>query len=211
MDPSWNLLLPEFEKPYMVDLLQFLSQETYFPPKEKIYEALHLTPFDKVKVVLIGQDPYHGKNQAEGLAFSVPEGIPLPPSHKNNFKELELDLKPPNPSHGSLRSWAKQGVMLLNSTLTVREGSPKSHFKKGWETFTDKIVEILYEKTDPIVFLLWGNSASQKIPQNKPSPHLILKAPHPSPLSAYLGFFGCRHFSLANEFLKKHNKTEIQW
>lgn len=220
MEASWHLLLhPEFEKPYMKNLKAFLSQEmasnTVYPPRELIFNALCHTPYDKVKVVIIGQDPYHGPSQAEGLCFSVPKNVPIPPSLQNIFKELHSDLGIPKPPHGSLVSWAKQGVLLLNATLTVRANVAKSHFGKGWETFTDKIVQILSEKVEPIVFLLWGRSAIDKYKHicdsNRNSNHLVLTAAHPSPLSAYAGFFGCRHFSRANQFLKEHNRTEIDW
>jgi len=215
MKSPWeNLLIDEFKKPYMKDLKDFLDTEriskTIYPPKESIFEAFNQTPFDQVKVVIIGQDPYHGPGQAHGLSFSVPEGIEPPPSLKNIFKELKTDLEITSPSHGCLVSWAKQGVLLLNSTLTVRANEAGSHQFKGWEQFTDKVVSLLTEKTDPIVFLLWGKSAFEKLPNNK-TPHLVLTAPHPSPLSAYRGFFGCRHFSKANTFLKKQGKTEINW
>ncbi len=221
MEASWNKLLhPEFEKPYMLALKQFLEKEMasgtpIYPPVSKIFNALCQTPFDQVKVVIIGQDPYHGAGQAEGLCFSVPKNISPPPSLQNIFKELQSDLKMDKPSHGSLISWARQGVLLLNATLTVRESQPKSHFGRGWEIFTDKIVSLLCERPDPIVFLLWGKSAIDKFQhiqnKNASSPHLILTAPHPSPLSAYSGFFGCRHFSKTNQFLKSLGKQEIDW
>lgn len=219
MDPSWReRLKDEFEKPYMKSLKQFLQQEiaskaVVYPPMKQVFNALSLTPFDQVKVVIVGQDPYHGPGQAEGLSFSVPRGIKPPPSLQNIFKEIHSEFKFPKPSHGSLVSWAKQGVLLLNTTLTVRENQPKSHFGQGWEPFTDKIIQLLADKTDPIVFLLWGKSAIDKFQhiQNKPSPHLILTAPHPSPFSAHTGFFGCAHFSKTNEFLKMHHKKEIDW
>ncbi len=220
MELSWKALLSlEFEKPYMQELKNFLEKEMgsatpIYPPAPLIFNALAQTPFDAVKVVIIGQDPYHGKDQAEGLSFSVPKGIVPPPSLQNIFKELEKDVGMPRPSHGNLLSWAKQGVLLLNATLTVREGQPKSHFGRGWERFTDKIVESLCQKRDPIVFLLWGKSALDKfqhIENRGPSPHLVLTAPHPSPLSAYAGFFGCCHFSKTNQFLLSVGKTEIDW
>ncbi len=210
MHPSWKRLLqPEFKKPYMQDLREFLAQEfssqsPIYPPKELIFNALNLTPVEEVRAVIIGQDPYHGKGQAEGLCFSVPSCIPPPPSLKNIFKELDLPLK-----DGSLIHWARQGVLLLNATLTVREGQPKSHFGRGWEIFTDKIVEFLLKADHPIVFLLWGKSAMEKCKFSISPQHLILKAPHPSPLSAYSGFFGCGHFAKANAFLKKHYGREI--
>lgn len=219
MDPSWKeQLKDEFEKPYMLELKQFLQQElasktVIYPPMKQVFHAFNCTPFDKVKVVIVGQDPYHGPGQAEGLCFSVPKGVPVPPSLQNIFKELHSEFKIPKPNHGSLVSWAEQGVLLLNATLTVRENQPKSHYGKGWETFTDRVIEILAEKTDPIVFLLWGRSAIEKFEHfhKKPIPHLVLTAPHPSPLSAYSGFFGCAHFSKTNAFLKEHHKKEIHW
>lgn len=219
MDLSWKeRLKDEFEKPYMQTLKQFLQKELetktiVYPPMKQVFNAFHLTPFDTVKVVIVGQDPYHGEGQAEGLSFSVPKGIPMPPSLQNIFKELHSEFGTPKPSHGSLVSWAEQGVLLLNATLTVRANQPKSHYGQGWELFTDKIIQLLADKTDPIVFLLWGRSAIEKFEhfKNKPLPHLILTAPHPSPLSAYSGFFGCAHFSKTNAFLKKHGKSEINW
>lgn len=209
IDASWEKQLrPEFEKPYMQALKQFLTQEkgTVYPPKNLIFNALRLTPLDQVKIVIIGQDPYHGPGQAEGLCFSVPNHIPPPPSLQNIFKELRSPL-----TNGSLVHWAKQGVLLLNATLTVREGQPKSHFGQGWETFTDKIVEILSLLERPIVFLLWGRSAIDKCKHLQSSKHLVLTAPHPSPLSAYSGFFGCDHFRKANAFLKMHDKAEVHF
>lgn len=217
MDHSWKTRLsPEFNKPYMKTLKQFLNKEMsenvpIYPPKYLIFNALRLTPFNRVKVVIIGQDPYHGPDQAQGLCFSVPKNIRPPPSLQNIFKELESDLGLPKPKNGSLVSWARQGVLLLNTTLTVRKGEPKSHFGKGWETFTDQIVSLLYFQNTPIVFLLWGKSAIDKFQHQEKPQHLVLKAPHPSPLSAYTGFFGCHHFSKTNEFLKMHNEAEINW
>ncbi len=211
---SWKeLLLSEFDKPYMRELIEFLRMETaqIYPPKELIFNALEMTPPELVKVVIIGQDPYHGPGQAEGLCFSVPENIPTPPSLKNIFKELQSEFKGPKPTHGSLKHLAKQGVLLLNATLTVRKGKPKSHFGRGWELFTDKIVELLCATENPMVFLLWGKSAIDKVKNINCPKKLVLKAPHPSPLSAYTGFFGCAHFSKANAFLKAHNVEEINW
>jgi uracil-DNA glycosylase len=212
MHPSWeNLLRPEFEKPYMQKLKQFLIEELrskipIYPPKNLVFNALRLTPFDQVKVVIIGQDPYHGPGQAEGLCFSVPNEVRPPPSLQNIFKELKI-----SPKSGSLTHWAEQGILLLNATLTVREGEPKSHFGQGWELFTDKIVELLAQENRPIVFLLWGRSAIEKCKRVTAPQHLVLTAPHPSPLSAYSGFFGCGHFVKANAFLKKHYNMEIQF
>lgn len=221
MDASWlELLQGEFEKPYMKNLEAFLAKEiasgaTIFPPFEFIFNAFCQTPFDQVKVVIMGQDPYHGEGQAHGLSFSVPKGVPAPPSLQNIFKELKDDLGIPIPKHGCLLDWAKQGVLLLNATLTVRANEPRSHYGKGWEIFTDQVIKLICERTDPIVFLLWGKSAYEKFKHIQPSKnnsrHLVLTAAHPSPLSAHSGFFGCRHFSKTNEFLKKNGKAEIMW
>ena len=217
MDASWRqLLLPEFEKPYMLDLKKFLdceiaSGKTVYPPIDLIFNALFLTPFDEVKVVILGQDPYHGPGQAEGLCFSVPKTSKKPPSLQNIFKELHTEFQIPTPASGSLRYLAKQGVLLLNTTLTVREGLPKSHFNRGWEMFTKKIIQLLCHKNSPLVFLLWGKSAIEQFQFVKTPGKLVLTAPHPSPLSAYTGFFGCNHFSNANAFLKVHNIKEINW
>lgn len=221
MDSSWlKRLKPEFEKPYMRKLEAFLAKEivdgqTLFPPFEQTFNALSCTPFDQVKVVIMGQDPYHGAGQAHGLSFSVPPGIPVPPSLQNIYKELSTDVGFVSPSHGSLLDWAGQGVLLLNATLTVREGQPRSHYGRGWEEFTDRIVQLLAERQDPLVFILWGKSAFEKwrhvASEEKTSHHLVLASPHPSPLSAYGGFFGCRHFSKTNQFLKQTGKQPIDW
>lgn len=218
MESSWlNLLQGEFEKPYMKALEAFLAQEIaqkneIYPPFDLIFNAFCHTPFDQVNVVIMGQDPYHGPGQAHGLSFSVPKGIPPPPSLQNIFKELKSDLQIPIPSHGCLTSWADQGVLLLNATLTVRANEAKSHHGKGWEVFTDRVVELLCKRKDPIVFLLWGKSAYDKYQHIcHATHHLVLTAAHPSPLSAHAGFFGCRHFSKANEFLKSLGKKPIQW
>lgn len=219
MEASWlDKLQREFEKPYMKKLEAFLVEEIQsgaqiYPPFELIFNALCLTPFDAVKVVIIGQDPYHGPGQAHGLSFSVPRGVSPPPSLQNIFKELKEDLKIEPPSHGCLEDWAGQGVLLLNATLTVRAAEAKTHFGKGWEEFTDRVVALLCERKDPLVFLLWGKSAAEKCEHicTNAKHHLMLTAPHPSPLSAHAGFFGCHHFSKANEFLKKVGKTPIDW
>ncbi|OGN59440.1 MAG: uracil-DNA glycosylase [Chlamydiae bacterium RIFCSPHIGHO2_12_FULL_27_8] len=219
MDKEWVLVLKEeLNKPYMKELGKFLraeySKKNIYPPKNEIFKSFFKTPLSKVKAVIIGQDPYHGKNQANGLAFSVSDDVLIPPSLKNIFKELKDDLFIEIPKKGNLEKWAEEGVLLLNSTLTVREKEPKSHYNMGWEIFTDKIVEILANKEDPIVFLLWGKSAKDKINNVKnlisQKKHLILTAAHPSFYSAH-NFFGCRHFSKTNEFLKIHNKKEINW
>lgn len=220
MQASWlSKLNSEFEKPYMKQLEQFLAKEyaqgiVIYPPFEQIFHSFCLTSFEDVNVVIMGQDPYHGPGQAHGLCFSVPKGIPVPPSLVNIFKELQDDFKIPISKHGCLTSWAKQGVLLLNATLTVRADTPKSHHGRGWETFTDRVVQLLCERKDPIVFVLWGKSALDKcthIMGTGKTHHLVLTAPHPSPLSAYAGFFGCRHFSKINAFLKSVGKTSIDW
>ncbi|MBX7067026.1 MAG: uracil-DNA glycosylase [Parachlamydiales bacterium] len=219
MEASWLAKLQdEFDKPYIKQLEAFLASEirsgaVIYPPFELIFNAFCQTPYDQVKVVIMGQDPYHGEGQAHGLSFSVPKGVAQPPSLQNIFKELKEDLGLEPPNHGCLIDWAKQGVMLLNATLTVRDGEPKSHFGRGWEIFTDRVIQLLCARKDPIVFILWGKSAAEKfdhICSNAPH-HLVLKASHPSPFSAYTGFFGCRHFSKTNEFLIKAGKTPINW
>lgn len=217
LSPSWiNQIGGEFEKSYMKDLRAFLLSEKQmhkktFPKGENIFEALNLTSFEDVKVVILGQDPYHNDGQAHGLSFSVPKGIAAPPSLLNIYKELERDLGFKKPSHGFLESWANQGVLLLNSVLTVRAHEAASHAGKGWENFTDEIIAKLAERNEPIVFMLWGSYAQKKGAFINSNKHLILKAPHPSPLSAHRGFIGCGHFSKANEFLKKNGRKEINW
>lgn len=218
MEEGWlKELKEEFDKPYMYALSSFLKERlklgaTIYPPIDQIFNAFCLTPFEKVSVVIVGQDPYHGHRQAHGLSFSVPEGVALPPSLQNIFKELKEDLNIPAPKNGSLLPWAKQGVLLLNATLTVEEGVPKSHYGKGWELFTDAALKKLYEREDPLVFMLWGKSAKEKLGNvmTQKKSHLILTAAHPSPYSA-TSFFGCRHFSKANDFLIKNNKNAIDW
>jgi uracil-DNA glycosylase len=221
LEPSWKKALASHVKqPYIAPLCAFVEQERttsklpVYPPKELVLNALWQTPYDKVKVVIVGQDPYHGPGQAHGLSFSVPKGVPSPPSLQNIFKEIVADVGGEMPSHGCLMDWATQGVLLLNATLTVRQGEPMSHHGKGWEKFTDAIIATICERRDPVVFVLWGKSAQEKcknIELNSNHPHLILKAPHPSPFSAHQGFFGCRHFSKINEFLRKLGKSEIKW
>lgn len=213
---DWDQFLKEeFEKEYYLTLRQTLVEEyrshTVYPAKENIFNALKFTPYSKVKVLLLGQDPYHGEGQAHGLAFSVQKGVPKPPSLVNIFKELESDLKITPPSHGCLTDWTTQGVMLLNTVLTVREGEPNSHKKLGWTTFTDKIIEILNKREDPVIFLLWGRNATEKLPLITESRHYVLSCVHPSPLSASRGFFGCKHFSKVNEILKRMGKEPISW
>lgn len=221
METSWlDRLAPEFEKPSMRQLEAFLKKEiasgcTIYPSFELIFNAFCQTPFNEVRVVIMGQDPYHGPGQAHGLSFSVPKGIPQPPSLQNIFKELKKDLNIPPPPHGCLMDWAERGILLLNATLTVREGEPRSHYGRGWERFTDRVIELLCSRKDPLVFLLWGKSALEKFQQIQASrektPHLILTAAHPSPLSAHSGFFGCSHFSMANDFFKSIGKEPIDW
>ncbi len=212
---SWyDLLQCEFEKPYFKQLQEFLANEyatrTIYPEEDKIFNALNHVPFDKVKVVIIGQDPYHEPNQAQGISFSVPEGVEIPPSLVNIMKEIHDDLDITCKNSGDLTRWASQGVLLLNTVLTVRRGQANSHKDKGWEKLTGEIIKKLGARKEPIVFLLWGSYAQSFAPFVE-SQHLILKAPHPSPLSAYRGFFGCKHFSKCNEFLKSQGMDEINW
>lgn len=217
LEASWKqLLAEEFEKPYMRELSEFLRNQKrlgrqIYPPGDLIFNALNSTPFDRVKVVILGQDPYHGPNQAHGLCFSVQAGVPLPPSLQNIFKELQADLGVPTPGGGSLQPWADQGVLLLNAVLTVEAGRAASHEGKGWEQFTDVIVHRLNEKKEHLVFMLWGSYAQRKGIFIDASRHLVLKSPHPSPLSASRGFFGNRHFSRANDYLRNHGQDPIDW
>lgn len=217
---SWaQRLSEELHQPYLVQLRAFLEQERYaghtvFPPEDQIFQALTLTPFDAVRVVIVGQDPYHGPGQAHGLSFSVQKGVPIPPSLQNIYKELSADLGLKPPAHGCLVSWAEQGVLLLNATLTVRSGEPLSHHRKGWERLTDAIIEAVARHRHHVVFLLWGKNAQekcQKFSEVLHKDHLVLVAAHPSPLSAHNGFFGCRHFSKANEYLQAHGLPPIKW
>ena len=217
LDQSWlHHLESEFSKPYMLELKHFLLSEkqmgnTIFPANDHIFNAFNTTSFNDVKVVIIGQDPYHGIGQAHGLSFSVPNGIVIPPSLKNIFKELESDLKISTPQSGDLTSWAKQGVLLLNATLTVRAHEAGSHQKKGWELFTDQVISTLSREKSDLVFLLWGKYALAKKSLIDLAKHHVLEATHPSPLSAYAGFLGCRHFSKTNKLLIKSGKTPIIW
>ena len=217
IDPSWQQALhPEWDKSYISPLIKFIDNEyakdlPVYPPKDLIFNALNKTPFDRVRVVIIGQDPYHGPGQAHGLAFSVPRGIPHPPSLKNIFKELQGDLGISIPKEGSLESWADQGVLLLNATLTVSGGNPLSHHGQGWELFTDAIVRALVARNDPLIFVLWGKSAEKKCHFLAGHHHSVLTAPHPSPLSAYHGFFGCKHFSRINQILETRGEKIIDW
>jgi uracil-DNA glycosylase len=214
---SWKLALAqEFSAPYMAELQKFLGQEAaagkqIYPTDPNLFAAFQLTPLPAVKVVILGQDPYHGPGQAHGLSFSVKQGVRLPPSLRNIFKERESDLGLAAPASGDLSSWAKQGVLLLNSVLTVVEGEAAAHRKKGWEQFTDKVIQVLSEREDPVVFILWGAYAHGKIPMIRVPPHAILKSVHPSPLSAYGGFFGSKPFSATNQILRSWGKQEIDW
>jgi len=213
---SWKKLLKtEFEKEYFLKLIDFVKYEytsnVIYPPGPLIFNAFNQTPLDQVKVVILGQDPYHGQGQAHGLAFSVQDGVPLPPSLKNIFKEIKTDLGIDLPSSGNLTRWAEQGVFLLNSVLTVKQSTPGSHSKKGWETFTDSVIKVLSENKEHLVFLLWGNYAISKESLIDEEKHLILKSPHPSPFSADRGFFGCKHFSKTNVYLNKNNISTINW
>lgn len=213
---DWAPLLEnEFQKDYYLRLRQFLIHEyrtkTIYPSMYDIFNALHFTPFQDVKVVILGQDPYHGPNQAHGLSFSVQGGVKKPPSLVNIFKELQADLQITPPSHGNLESWAHQGVLLLNNVLTVRRGQAHSHRNKGWEQFTSEVIKTLNKKEHPVVYLLWGRAAQQKETLIDTSKHYILRAAHPSPLSAHNGFFGCRHFSETNAILTKHGLEPIDW
>ena len=213
---SWNKVLDgEFEKDYYLKLRQFLKAEyashTVYPDMYDIFNALKFTAYEDVKVVILGQDPYHGKGQAHGLCFSVQKGVEPPPSLKNIYKELNSELGLSIPSHGELTKWAKQGVLLLNTVLTVREASPKSHKNCGWEIFTDNVIKHLNEREKPIVFLLWGANAKAKTALITNPNHKIFTTVHPSPLSAYGGFFGCGHFAKTNEFLKSIGETPIDW
>ncbi len=212
----WDeILADEFKKDYYLNLREFLKQEygryTVYPPMNDIFNSLRYADYDNIKAVIIGQDPYHEPNQAHGLAFSVKKGCPIPPSLKNIYAELEADLGIPPCPHGELTEWAKQGVLLLNNALTVRRGQANSHRGKGWEYLTDRIIQCVNEKSDPVVYLLWGANAREKTKIINNPRHLILTAAHPSPLSAYNGFFGCRHFSKTNKFLEDNGVDPVDW
>lgn len=213
---DWDLVLEdEFEKEYYLNILDFIdeeySQKTIYPPYGEIFNAFKLTPLSNVKVVILGQDPYHEEGQAHGLAFSTPDGRPIPRSLKNIFKEIHSEYGYPIPESGCLEKWAKQGVFLLNTVLTVEDGNANSHSKCGWQTFTDNVIKILNGQAHPIVFMLWGKQAEKKKELITNHNHLVLITSHPSPFSARRGFLGCNHFKLANEFLKENEKEEIDW
>lgn len=217
IEAGWQRVLnEEFGSPYMQDLKRFLTQEKnkgqkIYPPAPSIFTAFNTTPWDKVRVVILGQDPYHGPGQAHGLCFSVPAGIPHPPSLKNIFKEIKNDLGLPIPVNGDLTSWARQGVLLLNATLTVLDGQAGSHQNKGWEKFTDTVIKKLSDQKSGLIFLLWGRYARNKMALIDTQKHHVLESAHPSPLSAHAGFFGCKHFSLTNTFLSNQGSEPIDW
>lgn len=216
IEPSWHdVLSSEWEQPYFRNLTDFVrsrySQATVFPPGGKIFAAFDACPFDKVKVVILGQDPYHDVGQANGLAFSVADGVRIPPSLLNIYKEIHQETGAPIPGSGNLERWARQGVLLLNATLTVEAHQPASHQGRGWEQLTDAAVKALSDGRDNLVFMLWGASARRKGSAIDRQRHLVLEAPHPSPLSAHNGFFGCGHFTAANDYLISHNQTPIEW
>lgn len=210
-----NFLNDEFKKEYYLKLREFLKREyamqTIYPDMYDIYNALHYTSYENTKVVILGQDPYHGPNQAHGLSFSVQKGVAIPPSLQNIYRELQDDLGFAPPSHGYLKKWADEGVLLLNTVLTVRERQPASHRGQGWEQFTDKVIQTVNEKTEPVVFILWGRHAQAKEALLTNDRHLVIKSPHPSPFSANRGFFGSRPFSRANAFLQANGRTPIDW
>ncbi|MBR1681756.1 MAG: uracil-DNA glycosylase [Bacteroidaceae bacterium] len=216
IEPSWGRqLATEFQQPYFEQLTAFVRQEyaagPCYPPGSKIFNAFNTTPFDRVKVVILGQDPYHEPGQAMGLSFSVPEGVALPPSLRNIYGEIQQELGTPPPASGDLTRWAQQGVLLLNATLTVRRGQAGSHQGRGWETFTDAAIRALAREREHLVFLLWGSYAGQKAQFIDSARHLVLRSAHPSPLSAYRGFFGNHHFQLCNDYLIQHGIVPIEW
>lgn len=216
IEPTWQVeLQEEFNKPYFEQLIQFVRSEyasgVCYPPGSLIFNAFNQCPFPEVKVVLIGQDPYHEPGQAHGLCFSVNDGVQFPPSLRNIFQEINTDLGKPIPTSGNLTRWAQQGVLLLNATLTVREHQAGSHQKRGWETFTDSVIKLISDKCNNVVFILWGSYAQSKSALIDSSRHFVLKSAHPSPLSAYRGFFGNHHFSLTNMYLQKVGKKPIDW
>jgi uracil-DNA glycosylase len=213
---DWNpLLRDEFAEPYWAALQQFVADDRsrgpVYPPHDEVFAALHLTSYADTRVMILGQDPYHGPGQAHGLAFSVREGVKTPPSLANIHRELEVDLGTPRPSHGNLEAWARRGVLLLNTTLTVRSGQAGSHQGKGWETFTDRVISVVAGKSEHVAFILWGGHARKKAALIDRSRHTVLESPHPSPLSAHHGFFGSRPFSRANAALEAHGQPPIDW
>lgn len=217
IEETWKQALkPEFTQPYFLQLVEHIKLEkqmgqVIYPKGSHIFQAFKLTPLPQVKVVILGQDPYHNPNQAMGLSFSVPQGVGIPPSLMNIYKELQQDVGMSMPIHGDLTNWATQGVLLLNAVLTVRANEPASHSKLGWTNFTNQVIKIINEQTTNVVFLLWGKFAQEKISFIDTAKHLVLKAAHPSPLSAYNGFFGCQHFSKTNAYLVANNKHPINW
>jgi len=216
IEASWLAKLqPEFDKPYFEQLIQFVKTEyaqgTCYPPGKLIFNAFNLCPLPNVKVVLIGQDPYHEPGQAHGLCFSVNDGVPFPPSLRNIFEEIRTDLGTPVPSSGNLTRWAQQGVLLLNATLTVRAHAAASHQRRGWEDFTDAVIRLVSAEREHVVFILWGSYAQSKAPLIDTTKHCILRSAHPSPLSAYRGFFGNHHFSVCNQYLQQHGISPINW
>ena len=217
LEPGWKAALAdEFDQPYMQQLRDFLLEQKtagkrIYPPGPLIFNALNSTPLDQVKVVIIGQDPYHGPGQAHGLCFSVPPGVPPPPSLQNIFKELQRDLALPIARHGCLQSWAEQGVLLLNAVLTVEHSQAGSHANRGWERFTSRIIDVLNERREHLVFMLWGSYAQKKGQQIDSAAHRVLKSVHPSPLSAHRGFIGNGHFSQANTYLREHGREPVDW
>jgi len=217
IEESWKTALkPEFAKTYFQNIVTFLKTEkmanrTIYPPGSQIFNAFNTTPYENIKVVILGQDPYHGPGQAHGLCFSVAPGVPPPPSLVNIFKELQTDVGVAIPDHGTLTKWAEQGVLLLNASLTVRAAEPMSHSQIGWAEFTDNVIKKISEEKEHVVFILWGKFAGAKQVLIDETKHLVLKAAHPSPLSAYSGFFGCRHFSKANDYLMRNGRDPINW
>lgn len=216
IEESWKTALAtEFDKPYFIELAELVRQaylsETAYPPPQLVFNAFAHTPFDRVRVVILGQDPYHGPGQAHGLSFSVPDGVRTPPSLRNMYKEIAADLGITPPASGNLERWADQGVLLLNATLTVRAGAAGSHQGLGWEHFTDAVIQKLSDEKEHLVFMLWGRYAQDKGKNIDGTKHLILKAAHPSPLSAHNGFFGCKHFSQCNQYLKETGSMPIKW
>lgn len=217
IEQSWkDVLQPEFDKPYFAEIVSFLKAEKQagkiiYPAGNNIFNAFNTTPFSNVKVVILGQDPYHNPNQAHGLSFSVQDGIAPPPSLVNIYKELHTDIGMQRPTHGNLQKWAEQGVLLLNASLTVEQNKPMSHSKIGWHEFTNNVIKILSEQKENLVFMLWGGFAKSKMSMIDSSKHNILMAAHPSPLSAHNGFFGCKHFSKANSWLEQHGIPPINW